>query len=312
MAPTCVLLICPPHLAWVTILIRPTRDTWPLELSLHMASTHMFIQAPSHPQAFTRHRCSWIGSSEIFIWRPPIFRLSWSLPTWVITHYAICNTHLLLNCALWHYLLHIIVFYACPCLNAQETFDLWGPAQCMCLEKLRPHTLYCGWFESESQSKFVACQHLTESPSPYFLFSPLSYSLILAALDTHQLFHPSPQLHWESARTAPLQWQLHGSISVWSEGHCSRKQTTTKPQEADRCKYLMSLIACVLLLVSNCSRCYWLQSTLYWTQYRTHSTTHKHLVVVCMYKKCWGYVEDNTDCNIMCHEYSGLDHNQWE
>ena len=200
--------------------------------------------------------------------------------------YAICNTHLLFNCALWHYLLHIIVFYACPCLNAQETFDLWGPAQCMCLEKLRPHTLYCGWFESESQSKFVACQHLTESPSPYFLFSPLSYSLILAALDTHQLFHPSPQLHWESARTAPLQWQLHGSISVWSEGHCSRKQTTTKPQEADRCKYLMSLIACVLLLVSNCSRCYWLLSTLYWTQYRIHSTTHKHLVVVCMYKKC--------------------------
>ena len=119
-----------PHLAWVTILIRPTRDTWPLELSLHMASTHMFIQAPSHPQAFTRHRCSWIGSSEIFIWRPPIFRLSWSLPTWVITHYAICNTHLLLNCALWHYLLHIIVFYACPCLNAQETFDLSGLAHC--------------------------------------------------------------------------------------------------------------------------------------------------------------------------------------
>ena len=119
-----------------------------------------------------------------------------------------------------------------------------------------------------------------------FYSPPLSYSLILAALDTHQLFHPNPQLHWESARTAPLQWQLHGSISVWSEGHCSRKQTKTKPQEADRCKYLMSLIACVLLLVSNCSRCYWLQSTLYWTQYRTHSTTHKHLVVVCMYKKC--------------------------
>ena len=47
-----------------------------------------------------------------------------------------------------------------------------------------------------------------------FYFPPPSYSLILAALDTHQLFHPSPQLHWESARTAPLRWQLHGSISV--------------------------------------------------------------------------------------------------